>query len=116
MEEQVQSAPAQSSIGSSPDPSPHSSPAPRVYYIVYVALMIFLLLTVLAGRVHLGGWSLLIAMLIATIKAVLVLLYFMHLRYSSRLTWLFAGASLAWLFLIFLYTISDYLSRGWVGN
>jgi cytochrome c oxidase subunit 4 len=101
---------------SSPDTLSHTSPAPRVYYIVYGALMVFLLLTVAAARIDLGGWGLLIAMGIATIKAVLVLLYFMHLRYSSRLTWLFAGAGLAWLFLIFLYTLSDYLSRGWVGS
>jgi cytochrome c oxidase subunit 4 len=101
---------------SSSGTSPHTSPAPRVYYTVYAALLVLLLLTVVAARLEAGAWSLLIAMLIATIKAGLVLLYFMHLRYSSRLVWVFAAAGFVWLFILFLYTISDYLSRGWVGS
>jgi cytochrome c oxidase subunit IV len=100
----------------SQETSSHTSPPLRVYYLVYAALIVLLLLTMGAHLFDLGAWSLLIAMVIAIIKAVLVLLYFMHLRYSSRLVWLFAGAGLAWLFLIFLYTLSDYISRGWVGS
>src|SRR5690606_18538110 len=94
----------------------HTSPGLRVYYTVYAALIILMLLTVAAASIDLGGWNLLVALAIAVVKAVLVVLYFMHLRYSSRLTWLFAGAGFAWLFILLLYTLSDYFSRSWVGG
>lgn len=96
--------------------SSHESPSASTYYIVYGALLILLLLTVLAARVDLGAWSVVVALLIAAVKALLVFLYFMHLRYSSRLVWVFAGASLVWLLILFSYTITDYLTRGWIGN
>lgn len=92
----------------------HSSPPLRTYFVVYVALIVLLVLTVAAARVELGVWSALVALLIASLKAILVLLYFMHLRYSSRLTWLFAGAGFVWLAIIFFYIMSDYVSRGWI--
>jgi cytochrome c oxidase subunit 4 len=88
----------------------------RTYYMVYGALIVLLVLTVAVAEFHLGGIGLVVALLIAFVKAWLVLLYFMHLRQSSRLTWLFAGAGLAWLLLLFAGTIQDYLSRGWVGQ
>jgi cytochrome c oxidase subunit 4 len=47
---------------------------------------------------------------------VLVLLYFMHLRYSSKLTWLFAGAGFVWLLIMIGLMMTDYISRGWVGQ
>jgi cytochrome c oxidase subunit IV len=94
----------------------HTSPPLRIYFIVYAALIILLVLTVAAARIELGGWGAVVAMAIASIKAILVLLYFMHLRYSSRLTWLFASAGFIWLLIIFLYVLSDYFSRGWVGS
>ena len=49
---------------------------------------------------------------IAAVKAMLVILYFMHLRYSSRLTWLFAGVGLYFLAIQFAFTLSDILTRG----
>ena len=55
-----------------------------------------------------------VALTIAVIKAVLVMLYFMHLRYSSRLTTLFAAAGVFWFGILLVLTLSDYLSRGWV--
>lgn len=39
----------------------------------------------------------------------------MHLKYSSRLTWVFAGAGFFWLFILFGFTLSDYISRDWIG-
>ena len=96
--------------------SPHASPPRRVYYIVYVVLLILLGLTVVAARIELGAWSTAVALTIAAVKAMLVLLYFMHLRYSSRLVWIFAAAGFVWLLILLSYTLTDYLSRMWVGS
>ena len=78
--------------------------------------MVLLLLTVAVAQFHLGWFGVVVALTIAIVKAVLVVLYFMHLRYSSRLTWVFAGAGFVWLLLMFAFTFADYLSRGWIGQ
>lgn len=92
---------------------PHAST--RVYYIVYSALMALLLLTILAAFLDLGAtWGLLVALTIAVIKAALVILYFMHVRDSSRLTWLFVAAGFVWLAILLGLMITDYLTRGWL--
>ncbi len=96
--------------------SSHSSPSLRTYYVVYGALLVLLLLTVAVAQLHLGAFGIILALTIAIGKAVLVLLYFMHLRQSSRLTWVFAAAGFAWLMILLALTMTDYLSRGWVGQ
>jgi cytochrome c oxidase subunit 4 len=86
-----------------------------VYYRVFAALMVLLIITLAAAYFDLshiwGPLNIIIAMTIAVIKAVLVVLYFMHVRYSSRLTWFFAGAAFIWLAIMFGITLSDYFSR-----
>ncbi len=94
----------------------HSSPPVRVYIFVYIALLLLMAATVVVAELHLGYLGILVAFTIAAIKAVLVLLYFMHLRYSSRLTWLFAGAGFAWLLILIGLMMTDYISRGWMGQ
>ncbi len=94
----------------------HSPSSPRTYYVIYGALIALLLLTVAVAQLHLGLFGIVLALAIAISKAVLVVLYFMHLRDSSRLTWIFAGAGFAWLLIMVVYTMADYLSRGWMGN
>ncbi|MDB6111706.1 MAG: oxidase [Pedosphaera sp.] len=84
----------------------------RIYVLVWVALMILLLLTWGAAQFNLGEFNVLTAMTIAVIKMVLVMLYFMHVRYSNRLVWLFAGAGFIWLLINFTLTMSDYATRG----
>ena len=96
-----------------PEMSHHGGPPLRSYYMVYGALLVLLVLTVAVAELHLGGFGVVLALLIAVAKAVLVLLYFMHLRYSSRLTWLFAGAGFVWLLILLVFLMADYLSRGW---
>jgi len=87
----------------------------RVYYIVYAALLGLLLLTVLASFLELGAtWGLVIALTIAVAKALLVILYFMHVRNSSRTTWLFVSAGVVWLGILLGLMITDYLTRGWL--
>lgn len=86
----------------------------RTYLLVFVALLVLLALTVGVAYLDLGLWSIVLAVTIATVKALLVILYFMHARYSTRLIWLFAGVGFAWLGIMLVLTMSDYLSRGWL--
>jgi cytochrome c oxidase subunit IV len=87
----------------------------QVYYRVCVTLLAFTLLTVGIAFLDLGGdLNTVVAMSIAVCKALLVGLFFMHLRYSSRLTWLCVGAGLFWLVLLLSLTMSDYLTRNWL--
>lgn len=88
----------------------------RVYLLVYVALLVLLVATVGAASLP-GHYTLLnnvIALTIAVVKAVLVMLYFMHVRYSTRLTWLWAAAGFFWLVIMFILTLGDYFTRHWV--
>jgi cytochrome c oxidase subunit 4 len=87
----------------------------RVYYSVYVILLGLLLLTWGLSYVHLGHpFNVTVALSIAIVKTLLVVLFFMHVRYSSRLTWVFVGAGVAWMGYILILTMSDYLTRGTV--
>lgn len=86
----------------------------RTNLIVFAALMVLLVLTVAVAYLDLGPLGLAIAMAIATVKAVLIILYFMHVRFSSPLTWVFSGAAFFWLTIMFIFTLNDYLSRGWL--
>lgn len=98
-----------------PEQTHHAEHAmtPRGYFIVFLALLVLLAFTVAAAYLDIGIWSTLLAVTIATVKALLVMLYFMHLRYSSRLIWLFAGLGFGWLGIMIVLTLSDYVSRGW---
>ena len=87
----------------------------RSYLAVFVALLVLTALTTGVAFIDLGGiGNVAVALTIAVIKAVLVTLYFMHLRYSSRLTMVFAAAGIFWLGIMIVLTLSDYLSRDWV--
>jgi cytochrome c oxidase subunit 4 len=90
---------------------------PRTYLQVFAALIILTVVTVgidivtKAAGANLGAWQTFLALLIATVKAGLVILFFMHVLYSSRLTWVVALSSLLWLGILLTYTLTDYLSR-----
>ena len=88
---------------------------PRVYITIFLALMAGTALTVIAAyRDFPGPLNAVIALTIAVVKATLVVLYFMHVRYSSRLIWLIVGAALFWMAILFALTISDYSTRAWL--
>jgi cytochrome c oxidase subunit IV len=70
-----------------------------------------LIATVSAARVDMGPWNVVTALVIAVVKALLVILFFMHVRHSSRLTWVFAGAAFLWLTLLLGLTLSEYWFR-----
>ena len=86
----------------------------RTYLIVFSALLVLLVLTVGASFLPLGAAHLPVAMTIAVIKAVLIVLFFMHVYYSSRLTWVVSVAAFLWLGLLISFLIADYFSRGWL--
>ena len=86
----------------------------RVYVTIFLVLMVGTALTVWAGLQDFPGQlNVIIAMTIAITKATFVVLYFMHIRYSSRLTWLVFGSALFWLAILFALTLSDYWTRDW---
>jgi cytochrome c oxidase subunit 4 len=85
----------------------------RVYIMIFLALMVLTAITVAVAFVDLGLLNIVVAMTIAVVKALLVLLYFMHLRYGSHLNWIFAGAIFFWLAILLSLTVGDYLTRGW---
>jgi cytochrome c oxidase subunit 4 len=93
-------------------PEHHITPLP-VYFAVFAALAIGTLVTWYASTINLGWANTPIALVIATIKAVLVILFFMHLKYSTRLTWVVVIAAFLWLAMLFVLTFSDYLTRYW---
>ena len=83
----------------------------KIYYRVALALLLLFILTVAVAYVDLGALNIYIAVTIAVIKATLVVLYFMHVRYHTRLTWIFASAGFLWLIILFSLTLSDYATR-----
>jgi len=93
-------------------PEHHITPL-RVYFSVFAALAIGTLITWYASTVNLDWANTPIALVIATIKAVLVILFFMHVIYSTRLTWVGIVAAFLWLPVLFVLTFSDYLTRSW---
>ena len=81
------------------------------YYLIFAALIALTLLTVGLSYVELGAFHLIVGLAIASTKAVLVILFFMHLLYSSRLSWTMFLSGLFWLGILLVLTLSDYLSR-----
>jgi len=86
---------------------------PRVYFIVFAVLMMGTALTVAVSFVDLGSFNAVAALTIAVFKATLVVLFFMHVKYSTKLTWLVVTGSVFWLAILLSLTFSDYLTRSW---
>jgi cytochrome c oxidase subunit 4 len=93
----------------------HVTPV-RTNLIIFGVLMALLVLTIVLSYVNLGPLHFAAAMVIATVKAVLIVLYFMHVRFSPRLVWVFASAAFLWLGILLALTLSDYFSRSWLEN
>jgi len=87
----------------------------RVYITIFLVLMVGTSLTV-AAAFYDFPWRLntIVALTIATLKATFVVLYFMHVRYSSRLVWVIVASALFWVAILFALTLSDYFTRGWI--
>jgi cytochrome c oxidase subunit 4 len=93
----------------------HHIVSPVVYVAILFALLVGTALTVWASYVDLGIWNPIIALAIACTKATLVVLFFMHVKYSSRLTKLTVFAGIFMFLTLISMTLADYISRAW-GN
>ena len=91
----------------------HISPK-STFYAIFGALMALTALTVYVAFQHLGWLNFPVAITIALFKASLVVLFFMHVKYSSKLTKLLVASTFFFLASLFGLTMTDYLSRGWV--
>ena len=86
----------------------------RVYLMVFGALMLLTALTYWAAFQNFGLFNTAIALGIAGVKATLVILYFMHVRYGGRLVRVMLASALIWLAILLVITLADYASRGWL--
>ena len=118
----------QAGSGTQPENAPHGQDhldehthhvAMGTYYLVFAFLMVMLMLTVGAWWIDeykfpLGSWSIPIAVGIAIVKAVAIVLIFMHVKFSSRLVQIFACTGIVFMGIMFVLTFNDYFTRGWV--
>ncbi len=97
--------------------SEHHIVSPKIYFAIFAALMVCTGLTVWAAEVDLNhifaGMNIVVALTIATLKASLVVLFFMHGKYSSKRTQMVIICSMFWLAIMLFMTMSDYLTRAW---
>ena len=86
----------------------------KTYYLIFSALLVGTALTVMFAFINLHNFNIVAALVIAGIKATLVILFFMHVKYSSRLTKLWVVVGFVWLGILLSVTMTDYLSRAWL--
>ena len=91
-------------------PRPHADSL-ATYLVIFVLLMLLLVATVAIARFDLGSLNVVAALLIAVAKALLVILFFMHVRHNPRITWAFVLAGFFWLGILLTLTFTDYVSR-----
>ncbi len=87
----------------------------KTYALVFAALIGLTVLTTAVAFVDLGPFSVVVALVIAVCKMLLVALFFMHIRHSTRLTKLVVLSGLLWLLILLALTLADFQSRGWLG-
>ncbi|MEO6805645.1 MAG: cytochrome C oxidase subunit IV family protein [Edaphobacter sp.] len=96
-----------------PEHSAHHIVTPAQYGIVYAALLLGTALTVIAAEIDLGPMNPVIALGIASAKAVIVILFFMHVKYQSKLVKLTVASGFFTFLVLITMTLSDYMSRAW---
>ena len=87
----------------------------KIYGAIFTTLMLLTLVTLDIAFYNFGMLNVSIALAVATTKATLVILYFMHVRYAPPLTAVFAGVGFVYLAILVFFTLSDFLTRGWLG-
>jgi cytochrome c oxidase subunit 4 len=92
---------------------PHHVVPTKIYYAIFATLMVLTAVTVGVAYIDLGAMNAVVALAIACFKAVIVVLFFMHVKYSTRLIKLTVVAGLYWMGILFALTFSDYLTRAW---
>ena len=98
---------------SEPNQHAHTIVGPKVYVTILFALLVGTALTIWASYIDMGFWNPIIALAIATAKATLVVLFFMYVKYSSKLTKLTVFAGVFTFFILISMTLADYISRAW---
>jgi len=88
--------------------------APKIYFRTCIALLALLALTWTIGYIDLGPFNLIVALAVSITKAIVIALFFMHIKGSSRLLHLAAVADVMWLLILIFLTLGDYFTRGWV--
>jgi cytochrome c oxidase subunit 4 len=96
-----------------PEHADHHIITPRTYGIVFITLLIFTAITVKAAFVNLGILNPIIALGIACTKGVIVILFFMHVKYQSKLVKLTVASGFFTFLVLITMTLSDYISRAW---
>lgn len=91
----------------------HVTPV-SAYLAIFGGLMVLTIITVAVAWLDLGTLNIGVALAVAVVKASLVVLFFMHLKYSSKLTWIVAGAGFFWLLILLGILMADYATRGWM--
>jgi cytochrome c oxidase subunit 4 len=91
--------------------APAGHPGLRTYLAVFVALLVLTGITVAAAFLDLGPVNTPVALVVASLKAFLVLAFFMHLKVSHRLVWVFVGAALVMFLLLLGFTVGEGFSR-----
>jgi cytochrome c oxidase subunit IV len=87
---------------------------PKIYIWTCIALLVLLAVTWSIAYVNLGPFNLIVALAVSITKAIVIALFFMHIRGSSRLLKLAAVAGVMWLLILISLTLSDYFTRGWL--
>jgi cytochrome c oxidase subunit IV len=95
------------------DHAEHHIVGPKVYGLILLALLCLTALTTGMAYVDMGPWNPVVALAIAVVKMVLVILFFMHVKYSSRLVKLTVAAGFFTFIVLITMTLSDYISRAW---
>jgi len=91
----------------------HHIVSPVIYLLIFGALLVGTATTVWASYLELGVWNPVIALAIACVKATLVVLFFMHVKYTSKLTMLTVGSGIFMFLVLIGMTLSDYFTRAW---
>ena len=103
----------QSTVDSRQGEHDHVVPV-KVYLAVFVTLLVMTAATTVISGIDLGPWNTVVALVIAVFKASLVVLYFMHAKYSPRLIRVVIFGGIFWLAIMLTITFSDFVSRGWM--
>jgi cytochrome c oxidase subunit 4 len=86
----------------------------KVYVGVFLTLLVMTAITTLVSGIDLGPWNTVVALGIAVFKATLVILFFMHVKYSPQLTAVVIAGGIFWLLILLTLTFSDFATRGWL--
>lgn len=86
----------------------------KVFWRVWIVLELLLAASYGLSRIEMGGGDIVIPLLLSTAQTLLVILFFMHVRYSERVVWVFAAIGFLWLLILVDLTLSDYITRGYI--